>query len=193
MQDTIHLNQPAKIAAIEADTAESGFNMASEPLTGSWLCTLAASKPGGSFLELGTGTGLSACWLLAGMTPDAHLITVEIDADLQRIAKRHLADDPRIEYVLADGNDFLRDHRGRQFDFVFADSWPGKFDNLELGLDMVAPGGFYLIDDLLPQDSWPEGHAPKVPKLIEALESKPELVLTKQAWATGLIMAVKRA
>ncbi len=192
MQDTMNLNPPARIAAIEADTSESGFDMASEPRTGSWLRTLAASKPGGAFLELGTGTGLSACWLLSGMTPDAHLVTVEIDAALQGIAKRNLEHDPRIEFVLADANDYLQDNQGRQFDLIFADSWPGKFDNLELALDMVAPGGFYLIDDLLPQDNWPDGHAPKVPKLIEALESKPELTLTKLNWSTGLMMAVKQ-
>ena len=32
--------------------------MASDELTGSLLCTLAATKPGGNFLELGTGTGI---------------------------------------------------------------------------------------------------------------------------------------
>jgi predicted O-methyltransferase YrrM len=39
------------------------FGMASDPLTGALLATLAASKPGGRFLELGTGTGGATAWL----------------------------------------------------------------------------------------------------------------------------------
>jgi len=52
---------PAYLDILEA-TKRSGFNMASDILTCSLLRTLAASKPAGTFLELGTGTGLSAAW-----------------------------------------------------------------------------------------------------------------------------------
>jgi len=40
------------------ESEELGFTMGSEPRTGALLRTLAASKPGGRFLELGTGTGV---------------------------------------------------------------------------------------------------------------------------------------
>jgi predicted O-methyltransferase YrrM len=53
--------------------------MASEPKTGAFLAALAASKPGGRLLELGTGTGLGAAWLLAGMDAAARLDTVDAD------------------------------------------------------------------------------------------------------------------
>jgi hypothetical protein len=46
------------LAAIRQDTEALGFTMMSEPRTGALLATLAASKPGGRMLELGTGTGL---------------------------------------------------------------------------------------------------------------------------------------
>lgn len=39
-------------------TRELGFSMAFEPLVGSLLRTLAASKRLGVFLEIGTGTGI---------------------------------------------------------------------------------------------------------------------------------------
>ena len=58
---------PAVVDAIRRDTRQLGFTMASEPQTGSLLRTLAASKPSGRFLELGTGTGVGTAWLLAGM------------------------------------------------------------------------------------------------------------------------------
>ena len=31
---------------------------------------------------------------------------------------------------------------------------------------LLRAGGLYVIDDMLPQESWPAGHAGKVPRLI---------------------------
>jgi predicted O-methyltransferase YrrM len=59
--------------------------MASEPLVGALLRSLAASKPGGRFLELGTGTGVATAWLLDGMDDRATLVSVDNDA---RYSKR---------------------------------------------------------------------------------------------------------
>ena len=68
-----------------------------------------------------------------------------------------------------DGEAFLRDASG-SFDLIYADAWPGKFSHLDEALGLLAAGGFYVIDDLLPQPNWPEGHAPKVPALVDDLE-----------------------
>lgn len=57
---------------------------------------------------------------------------------------------------------------------------------------MLNTGGIYIIDDMLPQPNWPEGHDEKVKNLIESLEKKTDLVLTKQIWATGIILATKK-
>ena len=56
---------------------------------------------------------------------------------------------------------------------------------------MLNPGALYIIDDMLPQPNWPEGHDLKALKLIEDLEAREDLVITKQVWATGIIIAVK--
>ena len=68
---------PPAIEAILADTRALGFDMASEPRVGAALAALAASKPGGQFLELGTGTGHGTAWLLSGMDATSSLDTVE--------------------------------------------------------------------------------------------------------------------
>ncbi len=47
------------LEGIERDTENREFDMPSDRHTGSLLRTLAASKPDGRLLELGTGTGLS--------------------------------------------------------------------------------------------------------------------------------------
>jgi hypothetical protein len=57
---------------------------------------------------------------------------------------------------------------------------------------MLKKGGLYIIDDMLPQPNWPDGHQEKALRLIADLESRPDLTLTKQVWATGMVIATKR-
>ncbi len=195
MNDGINLNPPSALAAIARDTAALGFGMASEPLTGALLRALAATKPGGAFLELGTGTGLATAWLLDGMDNTATLDSVDNAAQAQEIALRHLAGDLRLTLYQRDGADFLRMARaeGRAYDFVFADTWPGKYTDLDVALDLVRPGGLYIVDDMLPQANWPEGHAPKVAALIADLEQRSAFHIAKLNWASGIIVATRKA
>ena len=191
MNDLTNLNGPKAVQAIWADTRACGFAMASEPLTCSLLRTLAASKPGGRFLELGSGTGLCTAWLLDGMDAASRLTTVDNDDRLLSILRKHLGADPRLTVVCADGDDFLRSLSGQQFDFIFADTWPGKYRLLDEALSLVSPAGLYVIDDMLPQANWPAGHAEKVAHLITTLEQRRDLRITKLSWASGVIMATK--
>jgi hypothetical protein len=57
---------------------------------------------------------------------------------------------------------------------------------------MVKPGGLYIIDDMLPQANWPEGHDQKAIRLVAELEERKDFVVTKQAWASGILIAVKK-
>ena len=181
---------PEALDSIKRDTEQLCFTMASEPKTGSLLRTLAASKPGGRFLELGTGTGVGTAWLLAGMDSAARMESVESDAKVLEVARRHLGHDLRVTFHMTDAAEFLtRSHP--PFDLVYADTWAGKFTHLDLALSLVRIGGIYVVDDLLPQPSWPKEHAPKVPALIAELESRPDFVATKLAWASGLMILVR--
>lgn len=191
MNDCSNLNEPKTLSAIWADTRATSFTMASEPLACSLLRTLAASKPKARFLELGSGTGLSTAWLLDGMDSGSHLTTVDNDEALLSILKRHLGKDPRLSVVCADGDKFLQSLRGQRFDFIFADTWSGKYRLLEETLDLLSPAGLYVIDDMLPQSNWPEGHAEKVAKLIDTLEQLKGFHVSKLSWASGMILATK--
>jgi len=44
----------------------------------------------------------------------------------------------------------------------------------------------------LPQSNWPDGHQQKATNLISYLEGREDLLLTKQVWATGIIVATKK-
>jgi predicted O-methyltransferase YrrM len=190
MKDNQFFDIPAAYEHIAKASQAVQFNMASDLYTGSLLKTLVASKPAGRFLELGTGSGLATSWMLAGMDKAATLVTVENNALLQNIAKTQLADG-RLTFVLADGYDWIRSYTGALFDLVFADAMPGKYDLFEETLAMVGQGGFYVIDDMLPQPNWPEGHADRVQAFIAMLESRTDITLTKMAWSTGIILVTK--
>jgi predicted O-methyltransferase YrrM len=191
MDDLKHLNPPKSIRSIDLDSRAIGFNMSSEPLTCSFLRTIAAMKPNGKLLELGSGTGLSTAWILDGMDANSHLTTIDLDASFLEILDRHLGTDPRLTVVCGDGDDLLRSLNGQEFDFIFADAWSGKYQLLDEALDLLKPGGIYMIDDMLPQQNWPEGHAAKVDRLISILEQRNDLRISKMSWASGIIVATK--
>ena len=90
------------------------------------------------------------------------------------------------------GLNFLRGERAESFDLVFGDAMPGKYEGLDLALAVVKVGGFYIIDDMLPQPNWPEGHADKVPILIEQLAANPSFEILPLVWASGVIVAVRK-
>jgi predicted O-methyltransferase YrrM len=191
MNDHEISRKPEVLEAIQKDTEELGFMMPSEPKTGALLAALAASKPGGRLLELGTGTGLGIAWLLTGMDADARLDTVDIEANVVAVARRHLAADSRVTFHVMDGAEFMSRSAQSQFDLIYADAWPGKFSHLDQALSLLRTGGSSFIDDLLPQPNWPGGHAPKVPALIETLEHRPEFTTVKLSWASGLRLVVR--
>ena len=193
MTDDELTRRPPALDAILAETRALGFTMASEPKVGAFLAALAASKPAGRLLELGTGTGHGTSWLLFGMDQRSTLDTVDNDANVSAIAKRNLGSDFRVTFHIADGIDFLERAPRETFDLIYADAWPGKFSHLDEALALLRPGGIYAIDDLLPQANWPEGHAPKVPLLIDDLERRPEFVTTRLAWASGVMLVVRSA
>ncbi len=192
MQDQAFHNIPAQYDNIVIATRKLSFDMASDLQTGALLSTMVASKPGAKILELGTGSGLSTSWILQGMDETAHLTTIDNNALLQEVATQYLAD-PRINFVLADGYQWLKACKSESFDFIFADAMPGKYDLFEEAFSLLKKGGIYFIDDMLPQPNWPAGHADRVEGFIQMLEQRTDLTLTKMNWSTGIIIVAKTA
>lgn len=191
MNDTVDYNIPVAYSKIKETTDAMQFNMASDLYTGSLLKTLAASKSASRLLELGTGTGLATAWIVAGMEEKSSLVTVENNEILIEVAKKNI-NDKRVEFVLADGYEWIKNYSGQKFDFIFADAMPGKYDLFEETIALLNPNGFYIIDDMLPQPNWPVGHDKKVETFIEQLEQREDLVITKMNWSTGIVIAVKK-
>lgn len=193
MLDTVQLNPPAMIPKIEEATRAIGFTMGSDLLTGSMLRTLVTTKPSGSILELGTGTGLATVWLLDGMDAQSSLVTVDRNENNVAIARKFLGHDSRVTFQIEDGSAFIQTscNKGKTFDLIFADMPPGKYQLLEETLRLLKIGGLYVIDDMLLQTSWDEEHVSKVYRLIAALERRKDMHITKLNWSSGIILAVK--
>jgi len=192
MTENIYQPLPKTYLDINEATVTSGFSMASDVQTCSLLRTLAASKPAGKFLELGTGTGLSTSWILDGMDSESSLISIDNEPNFLDIARQFLGSDNRLNLITIDGADWVEANKQQKFDYIFADTWHGKYLLLEGVLSMLNKGGLYIIDDMLPQPNWPDGHQEKAINLMSYLDTRDDLWLTKQVWATGIIIAVKK-
>ena len=184
--------RPTAYDSIKKATEACGFLQMSEISTCSLLKTLAASKPGSKFLELGTGTGLATAWILDGMDSDSTLISLDNDETLLNIAKENLGVDKRLTLMCTDGGEWIKKNARLKFSFIFADTWPGKYTHLDETLSMLEKGGMYIIDDMLPQTNWPDGHAEKAANLLTYLDGRDDMVVTKMGWASGIVIVVKK-
>ncbi len=192
MDENKAISLPPQYQEMLKATQAIDFKMGSDLLTGNFLRTLAASKPKGQFLEIGTGTGLSAAWILNGMDSQSALLSVDNNPEWVSVAKQYLGSDPRLTIHLGDAGEMIKSLTGLKYDFIFADSFPGKYNTLEETLRLVAPGGFYVVDDMLPQPSWPEGHQQKVDELLMKLEALDDFQVCKMNWSTGLVLCTRK-
>jgi predicted O-methyltransferase YrrM len=183
---------PARVPAAREAAARCGFDEMSQDRTGALLRTLAASKPDGCLLELGTGTGVGTSWLLDGMNDGARLISLDRNPQTTALARQIVGDDPRLELVVGDIGEWLTAYDGPQFDLVFVDTWRGKY--LERGqlLDLIAPGGLYIGDDLLPQPTWAPEQPGHVETFLGEIGRNDGLAVTVMNWASGLVVAAKQ-
>lgn len=193
MKNLNYIRPPETFEAIARDSKARAFDMPSEVDVNALLRTLAAVKPAGRCLELGTGTGLASSWILDGLGPQGRLTTVDNESTWVEVARSHLGKDSRVEIVCADGDEFLHQasKESTRYDLIFADTWSGKYRLLDLALNLIAPGGMYVIDDMLPQPNWPEGHAAKVQILMDQLAQWPHLKLCSLPWSCGVVIATK--
>ena len=127
------------------------------------------------------------------MTNSSKIKTIEIESANQEVAKKHLEKYHNIEFILQDANAVI-DNMDENFDLIFADTFPGKVFNREKVLGSVKVGGYYIVDDLIPQVNWPDDDHPlKVKELVKALEADNRFNILKLNWASGLIVCVRKS
>jgi len=158
------IDLPPMVHAATALSERNGFGAdggvsSCLPGIGAFLAVLASSRPGGRIAEIGTGFGVGAAWLLAGMDAAATLVTVESDGGRADAARGVLAADDRVTVITDRWQNCLPG--SLPFDLVFVDG--GYVEHLaedpgitDMVVDLVSVGGQLLLDDVTAEAEWPD-------------------------------------
>lgn len=187
---------PPLVEAAEKRALEEDFHMSSGRETGMLLRTLAASKPGGLLLELGTGVGVGSGWLLDGMDASARLLTLEVHEEAAEISRTMLASDPRVEVLHANGLEWLEAYGGQLFDLIFVDVGRLKYERRALTLSKLAPGGLFVADDVIWDPTWDPAVRPsreRVERFRTEIFTDPGIRVTLMDWGSGICVASRIA
>jgi predicted O-methyltransferase YrrM len=146
------------------------------------VATLVASKPGGKVAEIGTSYGDGAEAIVRALPAGASFVTVELDAGRAAAARARLAGTVA-EVVEGDWRDVLPQRS--PFDVVFADGGVA-YDRV---IDLLAPGGIVVKDDLTPGRPV-DGDATREALLLDPRVEAIEIMVTPEM---ACIVAVRRA
>ncbi len=136
-QTNIHTNYP---------------RMLSGPVQGRLLTMLVRISGAKNILEIGTFTGYSAVCMAYGLTQEGHIDTLEINDELEDLARRgwnRAGVSDLISLHIGDALDYLRTC-DRIYDLVYIDANKREYlDYYEAVIPRLKSGGLILADDVL--------------------------------------------
>ena len=140
--------EPEHIARARTHSLELGLTPVSVAV-GAAIAFTAAATGARNIIELGTGCGVSALWMLHG-APEATLTSIDTDVDHQQAARAAItaAGVPasRVRLIAGRALDVLPRMNEGAYDLMLIDADPaGITEYLEYGLKLVRPGGVILI------------------------------------------------
>jgi len=188
-------------ATARARAAEVGCVAVSEGV-GAVLRTLATTVDARTVVEIGTGAGVSALWLLEGMHPDGVLTSVDVENEFQLIAKDAVAqagiNPNRVRLINGRSEEVLDRLTEDAYDIVFISPRPLELSaHIERAVLLLRKGGLLIIDRALWNDKLadPAQRDPETVALRGALNEIHEderLHATLLAVGGGLLVASKR-
>ncbi|TAJ49882.1 MAG: methyltransferase [Herbiconiux sp.] len=152
--DDIVVESP-QIVAARAHAIEVGASSVS-PAIGSQLAVIAAATDARSIVEIGTGLGVSALWMLKG-APEATITSIDTEVEHQQVARAALLDAKvpanRIRLITGKAEDVLPRLNERSYDLVLVDADPASvIEYVEHGLRLARRGGTVLVPHALWKD-----------------------------------------
>ncbi|MBW3070042.1 methyltransferase domain-containing protein, partial [Actinomyces sp. 594] len=137
-----------------------GIELGTDPVsaaTGAALRMLAAVSGAKSVAEVGTGTGVSGLWLLAGMGADGVLTTIDVEPEFQREARRAFDDagypSARTRVIQGRASDVMPRMAAHSYDMVVLDVDPEEAAQLTpQAIRMLRPGGVLVVTHALWND-----------------------------------------
>ena len=129
-----------------------GSRMLSGHLQGQILSMISCMIKPRNILEIGTFTGYSALCLAKGLAEGGQLHTIEIDDELESIARKYILKSgmaDRIVQHIGDARQIIPSIN-QSFDLVFIDADKREYcDYYRMVFDRVLVGGFILADNVL--------------------------------------------
>ncbi|MBF4573980.1 class I SAM-dependent methyltransferase [Herbiconiux sp. VKM Ac-1786] len=147
--------ETTQIVAARTHAAEVGVESVS-PAIGSQLAVIAAAARAKSIVEIGTGLGVSALWMLRG-APDATITSIDTELEHQQVARAALLDAKvpanRIRLITGTAGDVLPRLNESSYDLVLVDADAASvIEYVEHGLRLVRQGGTVLVPHALWKD-----------------------------------------
>lgn len=172
------MEDPFQAKLMPAAVADGLPNIAVSPETGRFLSVLVGGLNARLGIEVGTLAGYSGIWLARAMTPDARLLTIEIDPKHAAFAQRSFeqaAVAPRIQIIRSDALSALTQLRDQlkpaSVDFVLLDAVKTEYAAyLALVRDLIRPGGYLIADNALAANWW-LGDAPGTDPSRDAMDA----------------------
>jgi len=152
-------------------------------------------------MEIGTGTGTSGLWLLAGMPEDGVLTTIDTSAENQRAAREAYAAagiaHQRTRLITGPALEVLPRMSDGAYDMVLVDadkdSYPAYAQH---ALRLLRPGGLLALDNMLWHDQVADpavrdGTTSTLRDLGKALRDDADLMTALLPVSDGLLVAVR--
>lgn len=140
---------PPLVQRALALAAEHGFERSCSADTGRLLRVLAGQRGRSRVGEIGTGCGVGAAWILSALPPETPFLTVELDPERAVAAAELLADDEHARVLQGDWAEILPAEA--PFDLLFADGGGQATKTNPAVLELLAPGGTLVLDNLTPR------------------------------------------
>ena len=190
-QQTIRL--PKNLAVIRQQSAAAGFGSDLDVRAGALLRVLAAIRPGGFVLQLGSGRSETTAWLADGIAITTQLITLVSEPALLTVARRSFGDALNVTVHAQEPLSFLRDVSANRFDLICCDSLPDEFAVVETALDLLTPGGLFVAVGLSPDPTWSDDYSTRAARLLAFFRDSRLYQSAEIDWSAGVLIAVRLA
>jgi predicted O-methyltransferase YrrM len=169
---------------------------------GAALRFLAATLQARAVVEVGTGAGVSGLCLLAGMTPDGILTSIDIEPEHQRAARTAFTEAgtsaSRMRLIMGQALDVLPRLTDGGYDLVFFDAARAEYPKYHpQGVRLLRPGGVLVFADVLgtarPTDTGRRDHeSMALREVTKSVRDDDHLVPALLPVGDGLLVATKK-